>query len=158
MPSSRCYRRDRVADDVSTSLCSYFPSRGHVEGYRPSVHASEGVHADPDRRHEGREVIRAYIEQVDRPFSDISMETSQLIEEGNMIVAEWGWRAMNTGPFDNASGMRQSGLLPRTYPACGDPLIHTFSEGPRSHQLPGGPVEGQMARNERVKECSASGR
>jgi SnoaL-like polyketide cyclase len=32
------------------------------------------------------------------------MVTSQLIEEGNTVVAEWVWRATNTGPLAMPDG------------------------------------------------------
>jgi hypothetical protein len=44
------------------------------------------------------------MEEGDKPFSDISMETSQVVEEGNVVVAEWVWRAMNTGPISMPDG------------------------------------------------------
>jgi ketosteroid isomerase-like protein len=66
--------------------------------------ASDAVHVDTAGRHEGREAIAAYFEEGDKPFSDISMETSQLIEEGNVLVEEWVWRATNTGPLPMPDG------------------------------------------------------
>jgi ketosteroid isomerase-like protein len=48
-----------------------------------SFYAVDAVHIDPNGRHEGREAIGAYIKEGDTPFSDITMVTSQLIEEGN---------------------------------------------------------------------------
>jgi steroid delta-isomerase-like uncharacterized protein len=64
-----------------------------------SLYASDAVFVDPIGRHEGREAIGAYFEEADKPFSHISVETSQLIEEGNVAVAEWVWRATNTAPM-----------------------------------------------------------
>jgi steroid delta-isomerase-like uncharacterized protein len=61
--------------------------------------ASDGIHVDPFGRREGREAIVAYFEEADMPFSDMTMETSQLVEEGDTLVAEWTWRATHTGPM-----------------------------------------------------------
>ena len=69
-----------------------------------SFYASDAVFADPINRHEGREAIGAYVEGADKPFSDISFETTQVIEEGNALVTEWVWRATNTGPLTMPDG------------------------------------------------------
>jgi steroid delta-isomerase-like uncharacterized protein len=69
-----------------------------------SLYATGAVHVDAAGRHEGREAIGAYFEDADRPFSGISMETSRVIEEGNSAVAEWTWRATNTGPMPMPDG------------------------------------------------------
>jgi steroid delta-isomerase-like uncharacterized protein len=78
-----------------------------------SFYASDAVHIDTDGRHEGREAIGAYLERADRPFSDISMETLQLIEEGPLLALEWVWRAMNTGPLHTPDGAE----IPATHKA-----------------------------------------
>ena len=39
-----------------------------------SLFASDGVYTDPSGRYEGGEAITAYIEQADKPFSDIRNE------------------------------------------------------------------------------------
>jgi predicted ester cyclase len=44
------------------------------------------------------------VEQADKPFSDISQETSRLVEEGDTFVAEWIWRATNTAPLTMPDG------------------------------------------------------
>jgi steroid delta-isomerase-like uncharacterized protein len=69
-----------------------------------SFYAGDAVHVDPIGRRQGPEAIRAYMEEGDKPFSDISMETSQVVEEGNVVVAEWVWRATNTGPISMPDG------------------------------------------------------
>jgi len=69
-----------------------------------SLYASDAVHVDPAGCHEGVEAIGAYIAEGDKPFSDISLETTQVIEEGNMVVAEYVWRARNTGPLPMPDG------------------------------------------------------
>jgi steroid delta-isomerase-like uncharacterized protein len=69
-----------------------------------ALYAADAVHVDNNGRHEGREAIRAYFEEGDRPFSDISMETSRLIEESDALVAEWVWRGANTRPLAMPDG------------------------------------------------------
>ena len=69
-----------------------------------SLFASDGVHVDPFGRREGREAIGAFLEEGDKPFSDITMETLQLVEEGDTVVAEWVWRATHTGPLPLPDG------------------------------------------------------
>jgi steroid delta-isomerase-like uncharacterized protein len=61
-----------------------------------SIWASDAVYTDPNGRCEGGKAIQAYHEAADKPFSDISLETTLLIEEGDTAVAEWRWRATHT--------------------------------------------------------------
>jgi steroid delta-isomerase-like uncharacterized protein len=76
-----------------------------------SFYASDAVFVDAAGRHEGREAIGAYFEGADKPFSDISMETPQVIEEGPLLAVEWVWRGMNTGPLTMPNGTE----IPATY-------------------------------------------
>jgi steroid delta-isomerase-like uncharacterized protein len=69
-----------------------------------SFYASDAVFADPINHHEGRKAIGAFFEEADKPFSDIRFEVAQLIEEGNLLVAEWVWQATNTGPLTMPDG------------------------------------------------------
>ena len=69
-----------------------------------SFYANDAVFADPINRHEGREAIGAFFEEADKPFTDIRFEVAQLIEEGNLLVAEWVWQATNTGPLTMPDG------------------------------------------------------
>jgi steroid delta-isomerase-like uncharacterized protein len=78
-----------------------------------SLYAIDAVHIDAAGRHEGREAIGAYMEEADKPNSDISMETTQVIEEGNMVVAEWVYRATNTRPIPMPDGTE----IPATHKA-----------------------------------------
>ena len=64
-----------------------------------SLYAEDALYVTPDGRREGPEAIEAYLEETDKPFSDIRLETSQVIEEGDNVVAEWAWRATHTGPL-----------------------------------------------------------
>ncbi len=69
-----------------------------------SLYAPDAVQVDPNGRHEGRQAIVAYLEEGDKPFSDIRLETSLLIEEGDTVVAEWTWRVTHTGPIAMPDG------------------------------------------------------
>jgi steroid delta-isomerase-like uncharacterized protein len=69
-----------------------------------SLLASDAVHVDPNGRHVGGEAFATYNEQSDKPFSDIRLETSQLVQEGDTVVAEWTWRATHTGPMAMPDG------------------------------------------------------
>ncbi len=64
-----------------------------------SLYAEDALYVTPDGRREGPEAIKAYSEETDKPFADIRIETSQVIEEGDAVVAEWVWRATHTGPL-----------------------------------------------------------
>jgi steroid delta-isomerase-like uncharacterized protein len=88
-----------------------------------SLYASDAVHVDPIGRREGAEAIGAYFEEGDKPFSDISVETSQVIEEGNALVGEWVWRATNTGPITMPDGRE----IPATHKSLELPGVSVVS-------------------------------
>jgi steroid delta-isomerase-like uncharacterized protein len=69
-----------------------------------SLYANDAVYTDPMGHCEGREAILEYFETADRPFSDISLRTTRLIEERDTVVAEWTWRATNTAPLAMPDG------------------------------------------------------
>ena len=54
-----------------------------------SLYASDGVYVDPRRSHEGPEAIEAYLAAWDKAFPDSSFEASLLLEEADVVVAEW---------------------------------------------------------------------
>jgi steroid delta-isomerase-like uncharacterized protein len=68
-----------------------------------SLFATDAVHVDPTGRREGCETIVAYFEGH-TAFSDVSLETSLVIEQGDTVVAEWAYRATHTGPLALADG------------------------------------------------------
>jgi steroid delta-isomerase-like uncharacterized protein len=88
-----------------------------------SLYASDAVHVDAWGRHEGREAIGVYFEEADKPFSEISMETSQVIEEGNEVVAEWVFRGTNTGPLTMPDGTQ----IPATHKSVELPGVSVLS-------------------------------
>jgi steroid delta-isomerase-like uncharacterized protein len=91
-----------VGKDLWTEIETIY-SKLDYEGLA-SLYASDAVHIDSTGRHEGREAIGAYLEGADKPFTDISMETSLLIEEDETVAAEYMWRATNTGPLTMPDG------------------------------------------------------
>ena len=81
-----------------------------------SLFASDAVHVDPMGRREGRKAIRAFFEAGDKALSDIRFEASVVIEEGDIVVAEWTWRGAFTGPLTMPDGTE--------IPATGKTLEH----------------------------------
>jgi steroid delta-isomerase-like uncharacterized protein len=82
------WRRGELAtnkQDYAAMASLYTPEAVYVRLSRPPVR--------------GREAIQAYLEEADKPFSDIRLETSVLIEERNIVTAEWTWRATHTAPL-----------------------------------------------------------
>jgi steroid delta-isomerase-like uncharacterized protein len=75
-----------------------------------SLYTRDAVLIDPNGRHEGTEAIRAYIEEAEKPFPDVWMDTSLLIEEGETVVGEWIFRATHTAPLPMPNG----GEIPAT--------------------------------------------
>jgi predicted ester cyclase len=62
-----------------------------------SLTTTDAVYSSPVCRHEGREVIRAFLERGDKAFPDQTTLTSLMIEEGDSVVAEWTMRDTHTG-------------------------------------------------------------
>jgi steroid delta-isomerase-like uncharacterized protein len=58
-----------------------------------SLYDNDAVFVDPTGRYEGREAIRAYVEEAEKPFSNQTNETSLVIEDGDTVVSEWVLRA-----------------------------------------------------------------
>jgi steroid delta-isomerase-like uncharacterized protein len=69
-----------------------------------ALYASDAIYTDPTGRYAGREAILAYYKEADKPFSDLRMDTTLLIEEGDTVVAEYTWRGTNTGPLTMPDG------------------------------------------------------
>ena len=57
---------------------------------------SDGVYLSPIGRHEGREAIGAFFAELGKA-SEVSIETSLVLEDGNNLVAEWTDRTTVTG-------------------------------------------------------------
>jgi steroid delta-isomerase-like uncharacterized protein len=69
-----------------------------------SLYTSDAVYSTPNFRHEGREAILAFLEAGDKTFPDETTQTSLVIEEGDIVVAEWDFRGTNTGPITTPDG------------------------------------------------------
>ena len=69
-----------------------------------SLLASDAVYVGPGWRHEGKEAIRAYFEETDRTFPDQTTQTSLVVEEGDIVVAEWMYRGTHAGPMSMPDG------------------------------------------------------
>ena len=75
-----------------------------------SLYASDGVYTDPNGRCEGRQAIRAFLEAGDKALPDGMMRTVLVIEEGDVVVAEWTY----TGTFTAAMVMPDGTEIPAT--------------------------------------------
>jgi steroid delta-isomerase-like uncharacterized protein len=73
-------------------------SMGDVAGFA-SLFATDGVYVDSAGRLERREAIRARAEMVHRAFPDLKINASLVVENAGTVIAEWTWRATNTGPL-----------------------------------------------------------
>ena len=69
-----------------------------------SLYARDAIYSTPNFRHDGRAAIRAFCENVGSAVSDINIETSLVIEEGDTVVAEWMSRLTHTGSLTMADG------------------------------------------------------
>ena len=75
-----------------------------------SLFAADAVHVDPTGRHKGREAIATFLEQGGEAFSDITFPASLVIENGDTVVAEYIFRATQTGPLTMPDGRDHSGI------------------------------------------------
>jgi uncharacterized protein (TIGR02246 family) len=80
-----------------------------------SLFADDGVYIEPAGRHEGRDGIRAWIDQWSQSVSDVSFETSLVVADGDVIIAEYISYATHTGPLEMPDGsvISPSGTTPR---------------------------------------------
>ena len=77
--------------------------RHEVDGL-VSLYTSGAVWDAPAMRLEGAEAIRAYYETYFKSCSDTRIETSRVIEDGAIVVAEWTSWDTNTGPVTLPDG------------------------------------------------------
>ena len=68
------------------------------------MYTSDAVKVAPNSRLEGSEAIRAYFDEMGKAVSDINIETSVVIEDGDTVVAEWTYRTTQTGPATQPDG------------------------------------------------------
>ena len=69
-----------------------------------SLFAVDAVYAYPFGRLRGGESIRAYFERMGKAFPDIQLTASLVIEDQDVVVAEWRSRITHTGSFTMADG------------------------------------------------------
>jgi ketosteroid isomerase-like protein len=69
-----------------------------------ALFAEDAVHVDPTARQEGRDAIVAWMEGYGSCFSDMSFPASLLVEEGDIVVAEYVFRAMQTATVTMPDG------------------------------------------------------
>ena len=64
-----------------------------------SLVTDDAIYVVPHLRWEGREAIQAWWDAWSKAFSHISMETSLVIEDGDVVVAEWTLQDTHTQPL-----------------------------------------------------------
>jgi ketosteroid isomerase-like protein len=94
-----------VGKELWTELVTRYNDGGDggSAGLAP-LYASDALLVEPTGCHKGCEDIMAHFDEVDKPFSDCVLETSTLIEEADTVVAEYTWRATNTGSLTMPDG------------------------------------------------------
>ena len=70
----------------------------------PSLFANDAVYVDPAGRHEGSEAIRDYLDSTDKALPDATIQRSLAIEDKDIVVAEFSFRATHTGPMGLPDG------------------------------------------------------
>jgi ketosteroid isomerase-like protein len=81
-------------------------------GASASLMTDDVVLITPIGRHDGREALRAYLEEWDKLLSDMRLETSLVLEDGDAVVAEWTLRFTVTGHPRLRLGQMAGGPLP----------------------------------------------
>jgi steroid delta-isomerase-like uncharacterized protein len=68
------------------------------------LYASDALYITPTGRHEGREAIQAAFDAGDKAFPDQTAQTSLVIEDGDIVAAEWTWKGTFTAPMAMPDG------------------------------------------------------
>ena len=84
-----------------------------------SLFAGDAVYIDPGGRHEGLEAIRAWCDEWGPAFSDVSIDTSLVVEQGDVVIAEYVYRATHTGPLTMPNGS----VVPATGKTSDTPVV-----------------------------------
>jgi ketosteroid isomerase-like protein len=84
-----------------------------------SLFAVDAVFVEPGGRHEGREAIRAWFKGWGPALSDLRIEPSLVIEEGDTVVAEWTGHGTHTGPLT----MNDGSVIPATGNRLATPTV-----------------------------------
>jgi steroid delta-isomerase-like uncharacterized protein len=64
-----------------------------------SLFADDGVYIEPAGRHVGRDGIRAWIDQWRDAVSDLRFDTSLVVADGDVIIAEYSSYSTFSGPL-----------------------------------------------------------
>jgi ketosteroid isomerase-like protein len=62
------------------------------------------VQIQPTGRREGRWLVKAHLKEWDEVLSDMTMETSVMLEDGDVVVAEWNLGLTVTRPLPSLDG------------------------------------------------------
>jgi steroid delta-isomerase-like uncharacterized protein len=68
------------------------------------LYARDAVYSTPTGRHEGSEAIQAAFEAADKAFPDQTAQTSLVVEDGDVVAAEWTWQGTFTGAMTMPDG------------------------------------------------------
>ena len=69
-----------------------------------SFFTPDAVYVYPFGRREGPEAISVYFAGMGKAFPDINLDTSQVIDDGDIVMAEWMSRITHTRPFTMPNG------------------------------------------------------
>ena len=69
-----------------------------------ALFAEDAVYIEPAGRHEGRANIRAWLDQWGQGVSDTRFETSLVVEDGDVIIAERAGTGVHTGALTTLEG------------------------------------------------------
>jgi predicted ester cyclase len=83
---------------------------GDVEGFA-AAHAQDAVLVTPVGIVRGRAAIRSYWTDQRAAFPDLTLRLGVVVEQGDIVAAEWTWFGTNTGPLLRRDGteMRATG-------------------------------------------------
>ena len=69
-----------------------------------SMFAPDGVYTTYGVRHVGRDGIREWLGGFLYAFSDVRFDTSVVVEDGDVTIAEWRWHGVQSGPLTMPGG------------------------------------------------------
>jgi steroid delta-isomerase-like uncharacterized protein len=71
---------------------------GDIEGFA-DAHAEDAVLVTPVGTTRGRAAIRDFWDRVKTSYPDFTLTVNVVVEQGDLIAAEWTWSGTNTGPL-----------------------------------------------------------
>jgi steroid delta-isomerase-like uncharacterized protein len=69
-----------------------------------ALFSPDAVYIAPDGRREGREGIRAWIDEWLPALSDVHIDTTRVVQQDSTIVGEYSWQSTHTGPITLPDG------------------------------------------------------